>query len=191
MLAALAVLLIVGGAVTAGLLALRADTRVPVLVATRDIAAGEQITADMLASTPVAAEGTLLVPASQIDLVVGQHARVIVTAGQLLDTAMITASAPLQPGLLAVGAALGSGRMPASGLQAGDLVRLVHVGDGGGEVIVDARVSSFRPSESAGGASAATVTFIVPEASAPTVATVAAVGELAVLLVERGTPQEG
>lgn len=39
MLAALAVLLIVGGAAAAGLLALRADERVPVLAAAREIAA--------------------------------------------------------------------------------------------------------------------------------------------------------
>ena len=74
MLAALAVLLIVGGAAAAGLLALRADTRVPVLVAARDIATGEQITAEALSTTPVAAEGTLLIPANRLDELVGTYA---------------------------------------------------------------------------------------------------------------------
>lgn len=59
LLAAFAVLLIVGGAAVAGLLALRADTRVPVLVLARDVATGQQITADDLAVTPVASEGLL------------------------------------------------------------------------------------------------------------------------------------
>ena len=69
-------LLIVGGAAAAGLLALRADERVPVLVAVADIAVGQEITTDAVGTTPVASEGLKLIPSSQQDLVVGQFARV-------------------------------------------------------------------------------------------------------------------
>jgi hypothetical protein len=192
MLAALAVILIVGGAAAAGLLALRADERVPVLVAAHEIPAGSRITAEDLTTVAVAAEGTQLVPASQSGLLAGQYARLTIAEGQLMDTTMVDATAPLQPGLVAVGASLGSGRMPASGLEAGDIVQLVRVAEGVGDVLVpDALVSSYRAPESGTtGSSAATVTFIVPSDEGATIAAVAAAGELAVVLVERGTAVE-
>ena len=194
-LAALAVLLIVGGAALAGLLALRADERVAVLVVARDIPAGTQITDADLTSTPVAAEDTMLVPASSQASVVGQYARVALVQGQLLDSAMLTEAQSIQPGEVAVGAALAGGRMPASGLQPGDIVQLVGVGDfsgrdGSGTVIVEsARVSSTRESDSGSASSSSTfVTFVVSGREAPDVATVAAAGDLSVVLLSRGTP---
>lgn len=191
-LAALAVLLIVGGAATAGLLALRADDRVPVLVAARDIAAGEPLTEDALTTVPVAAESTLLVPADRADLLAGQFARLPISAGQLIDTTMLTASSMLTPGHVAVGAALSAGRMPASGLQPGDVVQLVNVDDPAGEVLVpDAVISSSRAvgADSTGGTSGAVVTVIVAEVDGARVATVAAAGDLAIVLVTRGEPR--
>lgn len=193
-LAALAVLLIVGGAVTAGLLALRADERVPVMVATRDIAVGERITEEALSTTPVASEGTLLIPASQAAVLSGQHARVAISAGQLLDTSMLTSSALLQPGSVAVGAALATGRVPASGLQAGDVVRLVRVAGAEGTVIVDDAIvsSSYgQGSDAVGGQGGSTVTLIVGESDAAEVAAVAAAGELSIVLVQRGAAVGG
>ncbi len=52
-LTALAVLLIVGGAALAGLLAVRMDSREPVIVLNADVAVGQQITAGMLTSLNV------------------------------------------------------------------------------------------------------------------------------------------
>ena len=189
MLAALAVLLIVGGAAAAGLLALRADSRVPVVVAARDIAAGEAITEEALTTTPVAAEGTMLIPADRAAELVGTFADGSISAGQLLDTSMLTDSSPLQPGSVAVGASLAVGRVPASGLEPGDVVQLVRVDDPSGAVVVDdARVSSAYASGGDGMASGGDVvaTFIVEEADGPQVAAVAAAGNLSVVLVTRG-----
>lgn len=194
LLAALAVLLIVGGAAGAGLLAVRSDSRVSVLVAARDIAAGEAITADSLRTAQVASDSTLLIPESQRKLVVGEFARVSVSAGQLLDTTMVTAAKSLQPGKVAVGASLAVGRVPASGLEPGDVVQLVQVADGKGVVIVsDAFVSSARApgTASTGSAGAITVTFFVDEAAGARVAGVASAGELAAVLVSRGAAIDG
>ncbi len=193
MLAALAVLLIVGGAAVAGLLALRADERVPVLVLARPVAAGSQITEDDLRTTPVASEDTLLVPASQMSEVLGTYARVGLSKDQLLDTSMLSPTGPLQAGLVAVGAELAPGRMPASGLLPGDIVQLVSVAEGAGRVLVDdALVSATRDkSQSANAGSAGsgiTATFIVDTKDAPAVAAVGASGDLAVVLVTRGQP---
>jgi hypothetical protein len=196
MLAALAVLLIVGGAAVAGLLALRADERVPVLTLANDVAAGSQIDADDLGSTPVASESDLLIPAAQVDEIVGTYARVGLSAGQLLDTSMLSATGPLQAGRVAVGAQLDPGQMPASGLQPGDIVQIVSVADASGRVLVDdALVTATRNKGSAGDAGGAgsgiTATFVVDDADAPQVAAVAATGDLAVILVTRGQPIAG
>lgn len=193
MLAALAVLLIVGGAAVAGLLALRADERVPMLVLVQDVAAGSKITEDDLGSTPIAQEDTLLVPAARQSEIVGSYARVGLSTGQLLDESMLTDEAPLQPGLVAVGADLAPGRMPASGLVPGDIVQLVAVSDGAGRVLVgDALVSATRFKDGASTENAAgegiTATFIVDTADAPDVAAVASTGDLSVILVTRGQP---
>ncbi|ROS30730.1 SAF domain-containing protein [Cellulomonas sp. PhB150] len=188
LLAVLAVLLIVGGAAIAGLLALRQDSRVPVLALSHDVAAGTAISDGDLVTMSVAAEGTHLVAADDKDQVVGRFARVSLVSGQLLDTTMLTDTAPLQPGSVAVGAALADGRMPASGLQPGDIVQLVQVGDGKGTVLVpDAAVSSVRTSDSVN-TGGTVVTLIVDQAAGAQVAAVAADGSLAVTLVSRGAP---
>lgn len=193
LLAAFAVLLIVGGAAAAGLLAVRSDTRVPVLMAARDIAVGQEITADDVTTTQVASEGTLLIPESQEDLVIGQFADITVSKGQLLDTTMLTATRTLQEGKVAVGASFAEGRVPASGLTAGDIVQLVRVTEGKGTVMVpNALVSSTSTDdETATGSRAVTVTFIVDEADGAAVAGVASEGQLAAVLVNRGTPLDG
>jgi flagella basal body P-ring formation protein FlgA len=192
-LAALAVLLIVGGAAIAGLLAMRADQRVAVLVAAETIPAGGPITEQSLTTTQVAGEDTLLIPASQTDQLVGQYARVEIREGQLIDTQMVGDSGLLQPGRVAVGAALAPGRVPASGLQPGDVVDLVRVGDGEGEVIVEeAIVSSAEEGadSAAGGAAGYVVTFIVDRDDAATVSAVAAANQLSAVLITRGAALE-
>jgi hypothetical protein len=190
MLAVLAVLLIVGGAAVAGLVALRQDTRVPVLALAVDVPAGTEITEQMLTTQPVAAENTLLVPASQQDQVVGRYARLALAQGQLLDTSMLTDSGLLRSGTVAVGGAFQPGRMPASGLQPGDVVQLVNVADpvAPSVVVADARVSSVKASESTSMTAATVVTFVVDAAQGAPVASLAASGDLAVVLVSRGTP---
>lgn len=190
LLAAFAVLLIVGGAAVAGLLAVRADSRVPVLVAAEDIPAGEQITADRLRTVAVAAEGTLLVPADQEQVVVGQYARRPISAGQLLDSTMLTNLSTLSAGRVAVGASLAVGRVPALGLQPGDVVQLVRVVDGQGEVLVPDALVSSAVTAGDSGASSVVATFIVDEADGPAVAGVGAEGQLAAVLVTRGVPSE-
>lgn len=129
MVALLAVLLIVGGAAVAGLLAVRMDSRVQVLVVGQDIAPGEEISAAMLRQVPVASEGLMLVPADQAEAVIGTYARVPLRQGQLLDTSMLTTTDPIVSDTAVVGVPLQGGRVP-PGLQAGDLVRLVRIGEG-------------------------------------------------------------
>lgn len=190
-LAALAVLLIVGGAAIAALLAMRVDERTPVLRLANDVAAGEQITSEDLETTQVAAEGTELIPESQADLVAGRYARVSLRAGQLVDTTMVGEQSPLTEGQVAVGAYLAQGFLPANGLRAGDVVDLVSIVTGEGETVVEgARVATAQAAEGTGGTGGAgsTVTLLVGRGDAATVGGLAATNQLVVTLVERGAP---
>lgn len=186
-LAALAVLLIVGGAAVAGLLAVRADQRVPVFAASTAIPAGAQITAESVTTTRVSSEGTLLIPESQLELLVGKYARVEIHEGQLIDTAMIQEIGMLRSGTVAAGATLGPGRLPASGLFAGDVVDLIRVGDGEGTVIVeDVRVSSAGGPDTTAVGATTSVTFILDREDAAEVAAVGVADQLVAVLVSRG-----
>ena len=84
----LAVLLIVGSAAIAGLLAMRIDSRVPVLVAAHEIPVGAQITLADLATQRVASDGLEVLPATAADQLVGKYAAGTIPAGRLLDQAM-------------------------------------------------------------------------------------------------------
>lgn len=191
-LAALAVLLIVGGAAVAALLAMRVDSRVPVLQANQTIAAGQELTAEMFTTTQVAAEDTALVRESQLDQVVGLYAKSTIQATQLLDATMVESTSFLEDGMVSVGAALAVGRYPAEGLQSGDVVDLVQVGDSGSEILVrNAKIGSTGGSsteEDAAGRGANTVTevsLIVRREDSAEVAAANVNGQLAVVLVER------
>lgn len=192
-LAALAVLLIVGGAAIAALLAMRVDERTPVLQAARTIPAGQQITEDDLTTVQVASELDSLIPESDRDALIGRYATVRINQDQLFDTTMVTEQGGLQEGQVAVGAVLSAGFLPAGGLQPGDVVDLVSIVTGEGETIVeDARVSGVYSAEGgdapANGANGATVTFIISREDEAEVAGLAATNQLVVTLVERGRP---
>lgn len=149
--AALAVLLIIGGAALAGLLALRLDSREPVLVLNQDVAVGTQITRQMLSTTSVASDTLMLVPENQVGSVLGTYSRTALTRGQLVDTSMLTTKAPFGSSQVQVGIPLAAGRVP-PGLRSGDEVRLVRLGDGnnGPEPIAVGLVLSTNTSEDGG-----------------------------------------
>lgn len=193
--ALLGVLLIVGGAALAGLLALRMDSREPVLVLRSDVAAGTEITTDLLGETNVASDSGLLVPSDQLSSVVGTYAKVPLAQGQLLDTSMLVTANPLAGGDVAeVGVPLVEGRVP-DGLDSGDLVRVVRIGEGGtpGEPLAIALVISGPTQEGGGGVlgggssdEAAAARLLVPLDVADAVVDAAGNNRIGMSLVDRG-----
>jgi Flp pilus assembly protein CpaB len=191
-LAALAVLLILGGAAISGLVMLRTDERTPVLVFARDIATGQEITPTDLAVTRVAADNLRLVPADQKNEIIGRYAGVSVPAGTPVGPGMLRTEGLLAKDNVAVGLALKPGHLPANGVQLGDRVDIVLVpttnsqpsGNRTQDVLVrDARVSGYRPDQ----ASATTlVTVVVPRSKGPDVAGAGAIGAISLVLVSRG-----
>jgi hypothetical protein len=128
--AALAALLIVGGALIAGLLAIRMDERQAVVQIAQNVGVGEQITKEDLAETRVAGDSLSLVPVDQAQKILGTYAKVNLIKGQLLDPKQVTDKSPIAEGMAAVGIVLVNGRIPAAGLQPGDLVELIRIGTG-------------------------------------------------------------
>jgi hypothetical protein len=188
--AALAVLLIIGGAALAGLLALRLDSREPVLVLNQDVAVGTRITESMLSTTNVASDTLMLIPENQAGSVIGTFARTSLTRGQLADTSMLTTRSPFGSRQVQVGVPLTTGKVP-SGLRSGDEVRLVRIGDGSNSaeplavglvLSVDAREDGG--SLSSGGGSTATI--LVPGQVSDLVIDAAGNDMLGMALIRRG-----
>lgn len=170
-LAALAVVLIVGGALVAGLLAVRLDSREPVLVARSDIDAGSVITADDLTTANVASDGLDLIPESLAgDLASGRFfASGPITAGTLINRGMLDDTDPLVDGRAIVSVPLSPTLTPAGALRSGDIVSVVGVstGEGGGDVtpLTEAFVLDVNQgsSEELGDTQSGSVTLLVPD----------------------------
>ncbi|GAA3546347.1 hypothetical protein AFL01nite_27980 [Aeromicrobium flavum] len=193
--ALLGVLLILGGAALAGLLALRMDSRDPVLVLRSDVPAGTEITRDLLGQTNVASDSDLIVPVGALSSVLGTYSRVPLNEGQLLDTSMLVRTNPLGGGRVAeVGVPLVEGRVP-DGLDSGDLVRVVRIGESGepGTPLALALVIQPPVSSSGGGvlggggdAKGSAATLLVPIEVADAIVDAAGNNRIGMSLVDRG-----
>ena len=189
LLAALAVLLIVGGALLAGLLAMRLDQRVQMLAAKDTIEAGQVINKEDLVSASVASDLTTLVRADQIDQVVGRTARVEISKGQLLDTSQLATNPVPSGDLQVVGVSANAGRFPAGGLQPGDKVDIVDIGSQN-IIVSDAQVLAAKPSSgtSEDWTSGAVISVLVDKKGAAKLASASANGTIAVVLTASGQP---
>lgn len=187
-LAALAILLIVGGAALAGVLALRYDDRQPVLVAAHDITAGQQITRQDLAVVRVSGDGLRLLPASLAPQVVGLYAVQPIRGGRLLDNGLIARTGLMKPGRSAVGVVMKTGSVPLN-LQVGDDVEVINAQEGVATVI-SARATIGGLSEKAKSSgfstssSTAVATIVVDADDAAKVAAASVAGTVALIKLE-------
>lgn len=190
-LTALAVLLIVGGAALAGLLAIRMDSREPVLVVDSQVSAGEQITADKLRSTNVSGDGLKAISVDQADQIVNKvYARQTIYPGQLLQPDLLRKDPPLEVDQALVGVPLTSGKFP-PGLRSGDAVRLVRIGNAQlpAQALCTGLVLEVSKTGSGGfGSDAKTsvATIIVPQGVADQVLGGTGIDELGLALIGRG-----
>ncbi|GAA0922942.1 hypothetical protein [Nonomuraea longicatena] len=126
-LAALAVLLILGGALAATLLVMRSGDRISVIRVKQQIGAGQQFTETALEEVQIADTGIDYVLWSQRQSVVSSFAAVTLLPGTLLTNSMgVTASRELGPGKAMVGLSLKPGQLPQH-LEAGDRVQVIRV----------------------------------------------------------------
>ncbi|MEV5414488.1 hypothetical protein AB0K60_37345 [Thermopolyspora sp. NPDC052614] len=185
-LAALAVLLIVGGALATTLLMMRTGDRVSAIRITQQIAAGQPIALAAMEEVQVAQTGVDYVPWRLRQQVARTYARVPLIPGTLLIRQMTTsASEELGPGKAIVGLALKAGQMPAD-LAKGQRVQVIHVparaAEGAARVLVqNALVHTIGPAGRSG--SGGLVSIIVDTAEAPEVALHSSSGEVALAVL--------
>jgi hypothetical protein len=194
--AALAVLLIVGGALISAYLVMASGQRVPVVGVAQPVAAGQQIPASALQEVEVSASGGLdYIPWADRGKVTQTFATVTLVKGALLTNGMISSDSSVAKGTVVVGLALKPGQLPAGGLQAGDRVALYAVasqnGSGGTQTgtLLAAAATVYdveQPGANDVQSDQVSVSVSVPAGEAPAVTQASSSGAVAVALLPAG-----
>ncbi|MGW3723752.1 hypothetical protein [Streptomyces sp. NPDC000851] len=199
-LAALAVLLILVGALGATMLVLQAGDRVEVVKVTKDIQAGESVTDKDVTSVMVADDTSInYIKWSQLDTLKSLKARTTIYKDTVVMGQMFGETAEFPAGKASVGLALKEGQYP-SDIKAGDTVAVYNVDSSssdstdsdsssastsaGGLLVDKAKVNTMKES---GDATVSTgnlsLTLLVDQADAEAVAKAAAAGAVAIVHV--------
>lgn len=155
-LSALALLLVVAGALGAALVVYRTGHRTDVLVATQEIKAGQRITAADLGTARVASDSVAVIKASTEGSVLGTFARDDIPAGTLLNPTMFQVGSVLPDNGVVVGVPLSRSQRPASTISSGDVVRVYTVSkSSGGTATGTVLISAARVVDVSGDATSA------------------------------------
>lgn len=185
--AALAVLLILVGALASAWLVYRSGNRVDVLVARGDIVAGQQVTADDFSVARVATDDAPVIIASARQNFEGSYAVGSIPEGTLLNASMFLRGDVVPDDGVVVGMVLTPQQRPAQDVRPGDVVRLYLVppdeaggtvaGEPGDTVVSAARVVEVGPATS--GAQGLSVSVLVTSADSGNVVAAASAGQVA------------
>jgi hypothetical protein len=131
-LAALAVVLVVGGALLAAMLVIDAGHKTGAIEITQPVGQGQKIPLSAMQEVQVTSgSGLDYVPWNQASQVASTYAATTLPAGTLLTPQMTTSSNDLANGMTVVGLALKDGEFP-DGLQVGDHVDIFATSDSSG-----------------------------------------------------------
>ena len=193
--AALAVLLILVGALASAWLVYRSGNRVDVLVARDDVTVGQVMTADDFAVARVATDDAPVIIASSQENFVGTRAVSNIPGGTLLNRQMFVSGDTVPEDGVVVGLVLTPQQRPAVPLRPGDVVRvyLVPPDEAGGTVegapgdtIAEAvRVYEVAPAPE--NAQELSISVLVPVGESGDVVAAASAGQLAVARLAAGT----
>jgi len=202
-LAALAVLLILVGALGATMLVLRAGDRVEVVQVTKTIQAGESVNSGNTTSVMVADDASIhYVKWSQLGALEKLKAKSTIYAGTVVIGDMFAGGNTLPAGKASVGLALKEGQYPAD-IKAGDIVSAYRVGSdtttsdktgssgssgssssGNSLIVANARVNTKSDSSDATVSTGnLSITLLVDQSDVPALTAAAAAGEVSVVLV--------
>lgn len=201
-LAALAVLLILGGALASMSLVLRSGDTVAAIGVAQPVPRGQRIPLQALREVQVARSGVAFVPWSQRGEVANFYAATALTPGSLLAASQVSRTGAVRNGQVVVGLALKPGQYPAGDpegrpLQVGDTVRVYQVvtsgaasnansGPPGRLLSPSARVYDIQGvSGQSIGESTRQVSIVVDESVAGAVTQAASNGNVALVLVPR------
>ncbi|MBO2462887.1 hypothetical protein J4709_35500 [Actinomadura sp. LCR2-06] len=198
-LAALAVLLILGGALASAYLVMASGQRVSAIRIAQPVAAGQQIPQSALEEVQVGDTGVQFINWSERLNVSRYYASVPLVKGALLTNGMISRTDEAAKGRLVVGLALKPGQLPSGGVESGKKVTLYAVGNGSGG---GPRAGTVLAAEAivinvGGGGSdrlrsdQTTVDVAVAPGDAPQVTEAASAGTVAIALIPDGTKAPG
>lgn len=163
------------------------------LAVARDVPVGAQVVSDDLRIVRLnSSPGLSPVPIDQVDRVVGRYAAVSLTAGTLLSMEQLTDQQVPGPGEQLVAIGVSRDRLPGRTLRAGDPVLLVATSAQGAAPdeqprTFDARVHDLQDADGRG-ADLVVVSLLVAERDGAVVASLAAAGQLTVVLVPEAGP---
>ncbi|WP_329522350.1 hypothetical protein [Spirillospora sp. NBC_01491] len=197
-LAALAVLLILGGALASAYLVMASGQRVSAIRIAQPVAAGQRIPPGALQEVQVGDTGIEYINWSERQNVARYYSAVPLVKGALLTNAMVSRADDAAKGRVVVGLALKPGQIPARGLETGKRVSLYAVGGGnGGGPRAGTVLSKEAIVIGVGGgggdrlrSDAITVDVAVPPDEAPLLTQAASAGAVAVALIPEGTKLE-
>ncbi|WP_369248421.1 hypothetical protein [Streptomyces sp. R41] len=199
-LAALAVLLILVGALGATMLVLRAGDRVEVVKVTQDIQAGESVNTSNTTSVMVADDASIhYVKWSQLGALKKLKAKSTIYKGTVVIGDMFAGKSTLPAGKASVGLALKEGQYPAD-IKPGDIVSAYRVGDNSSSsdktgssgtsgssnslLVENARVNTKSDdSDATVSTGNLSITLLVDQSDVPALTAAAAAGEVSVVLV--------
>jgi Flp pilus assembly protein CpaB len=192
-LSALALLLVVLGALGSALVVYRSGHRTDVLVAAHDIRAGEQIDASDFRTVRVATDGGNVVRASSEQAFLGAYARTEIPSGTLINDLMFQATNVVPADGVVVGVTVAQNQRPAADLASGDVVRAFNVAKNSGSgaaVTSTVLVTAARVVDVSGGSSGGdtvTVSLLVTQDDAQTLVAAASQGTVALALLPTTT----
>ena len=180
-------LVVVFGALV-GLLASSTGETASVLAVRDQVAPGQTIERDNLISKNVSGvDGAI--PVEEVDTVLGSTTTFGLAPGQVLTTTSLSENSIPARGSSVVGVALNPSQVPADGLAAGDVVRIISVPAvddptaGAEAVLIAGRAEVISIGRSDIGEAATLVTVLTPSAQADQVATASATGRAAVIKI--------
>lgn len=195
LIAVAAVLVLLFGAGTAYLVT-TAGEQASVLAVGTPVAKGQVVEREALISTTVSGVPGAI-PVDQAPDIIGQTAAVDLVEGQVLTEAMVTSEPTPAEGQAVVGLALEPTKVPAAGLEAGDLVRVLRVtgpddaaAGGDGEeagTVLSAAATVYEVAGDATGGNQVLLTLVLPEADAAAVAAASTAGQAAVIEISAST----
>jgi hypothetical protein len=194
-LAALAVLLIVCGALASAYLVMASGQRVSAIQINQPVAAGQQIPVGALQEVQIGNTGISYISWTERFKVARAFAAVPLVKGALLTNGMLSSTDTAAQGRVIVGLALKTGQLPASGLRIGDHVSLYSVGGNSTSVKPGTVLSGDAIVSYSGGSSGqnnqvssdqTSVSVAVPPDQAPLLTQAASAGAVAVALLPSG-----
>jgi hypothetical protein len=180
---AVSVLLAIIGALTADFVVHQLSDRESVLVILRDVPIGQQITAQDVTTTMVAADPQVAtLPARELNRVIGMSATADLHVGELLSTRTLTDRLTPGAGQQLVPVALKPSRLPARSLKPGDPV-LVVLAPTVPHRAIEATVDRIAPANDSEGL--VVVDLLVATANSELLAQQAADGQISLILTQR------